>query len=159
MQNICEFVDIHRQTVSINFISSSPLSCAFHDAIRSEFESYRRFCKEFYHMDDETFTKTLDIVMHECRQRRSYLNYYMCWCRKPVFEVQKSTSDFQLNAESLGKDTPTINTLSTSYRTMQSFSSSKSSSDTSASTEERENERRDRENQSAINQFIHGYVE
>lgn len=159
MQNLCDFVDIHHQTVSINFMSSNNLSSAFQDAIRSEFEAYGRFYKEFCGLDNEGYSEAVDKIMNECKKKRSYLNYYMCWCRKPVFQVQKSNSDFQLNVHALGRDTPTINTFSTSCQTVHSFSSSKSSSDVTTNTEEREAERQERENQNAINQFIHGYVD
>ncbi|KAI7855347.1 hypothetical protein BDC45DRAFT_505987 [Circinella umbellata] len=97
--NMCEHVqkfagmtDLHHQMVSINFVSSSKLSTTFITALLAEWESYRAFGMEAYNLTPEEYGKVIQTIVEESKKQRSYLNYIMCWGRKPIVDVPNNTS-------------------------------------------------------------------
>lgn len=150
LQDIAGLTDVHQQTISLNFVSSIPVSDIFNAAFQAEVENYRRFYTEAYPMTDEQFTEAKLALFEECARNRAYLNYTMCWGRKQVFDVvANTTSDGQQHL----------------------FSSSSSSGGPPAVSPERprrktdeiisahEEERRKKEKTTDIYQFAHGYTE
>ena len=97
--NMCENVqkfagmtDIHHQVVSINFVSSSKLSTTFITGVLAEWESYRAFSMDIYKLTSEEYDKVTRDIVEECKKQRSYLNYIMCWGRKPIIDVPSNAS-------------------------------------------------------------------
>ncbi|KAG2221272.1 hypothetical protein INT45_012393 [Circinella minor] len=97
--NMCEHVqkfagmtDLHHQVVSINFVSSSKLSTTFITALLAEWESYRSFSMDAYDLTSEEYSKVTQTIIEESKKQRSYLNYIMCWGRKPIVDVPSNTS-------------------------------------------------------------------
>ncbi|KAI9263236.1 hypothetical protein BDA99DRAFT_509659 [Phascolomyces articulosus] len=91
-QNYGGMTDIHHQIVSISFVSSSKLSASFNTSVLAEWESYRSFSLQAYDFADEDYDSIIRSVMDECKKKRSYLNYVMCWGRKPIIDVPTSNS-------------------------------------------------------------------
>ncbi|KAI9494831.1 S-adenosyl-L-methionine-dependent methyltransferase [Zychaea mexicana] len=105
LQHTAGMTDIHHQVVSINFISSSKLSETFNATVFAEWESYRYFCVKYYNLTNEEYNAMIQSVMEECKKQRSFLNYVMCWGRKPIIDVP-SSANIQRDYVRAGSCTP-----------------------------------------------------
>ena len=178
LQHLSGMTDIHHQVVSINFVSSSKLSSTFTATVRSEFIGYQKFYQKVLGISDAEYFENIDRVLDDCKKKRSFLNYVMCWARKPIVQVQSSASLDQIfNTPPQQSVTPPLRPSSmtkaasspnTHYSAIQrsprapSVASSgqiPSSKNSPGSLKAREDARRNKEKTSDIYQFVHGYIE
>ncbi|KAI8148034.1 hypothetical protein BJV82DRAFT_507468, partial [Fennellomyces sp. T-0311] len=178
LQHVAGMADIHHQIVSINFVSSSKLSNTFNATIRSELEGYRWFCQRAYGFSDSDYDLVMDQFIEECKKERSYLNYVMCWGRKPIIQVPSNPSlehifgtpphrsespplHPPLLIKAASSPNPHHAVLQRSPKLPSAGSSSliPSCKNSPGSLKAREDARRNKEKTSDIYQFVHGYIE
>jgi hypothetical protein len=91
LEHYGNMTDMHCQVGTIQFAMEGTVGDTFRNAYRLALQSHHLFFEKETSLDTSNVSY-VDEIMKEVVKHRSYLTYYQCWGRKPLFEMEKRTS-------------------------------------------------------------------
>ncbi|KAG0180738.1 hypothetical protein DFQ29_010243 [Apophysomyces sp. BC1021] len=108
LQNPGDMNDIHHQVVSIGFgiCWTGEIADMANRTIEMAFHLHKASFMKIHHLTSDEFDRKIKQILCEAGRYRSFYNYYMCWARKPLVELdQTHLNDYDIIQNALTVDT------------------------------------------------------
>jgi hypothetical protein len=88
LQDYGDIIDMHGQIGTLRFGIPGTTGELVHNSFRLALQSHERFFTDQYNLEGEDYTQVVNDIINECSQLHSYINYYLCWGRKSLFDME-----------------------------------------------------------------------